>query len=142
MSAVTKFWMFGGALALLGCSKTPDVTPSDFARCWKFRAIANGQYRTDFVAVIYPGSGMIAYNENCPDLRLVMNFAGVAPPAGFEGFDEAIRNRTRLIAFAGTAVVRVDRQISPRRLGVVVQRLDKAEILPSPQADRLIAKMK
>jgi hypothetical protein len=139
---MTRIATFCCIFALLGCSKTHDSGRSGFARCWKFQPLASELYKTDFVAVIYPRNGAIAYDDDCPNLRLAMNFAGVAPPPGFQGFEEARHSPSKLIAFRGTAVIRVDRPISPTTLSVVVDRLDKAKLLSPVESDELVAKMR
>lgn len=129
-------------LLLLGCSRASQLTQANrFTECWRFQSVSDELYSLDFQAVIFPRSGVVAFNDSCRNLRLNMIYNNTQFPIGFDAFQRADENPTELIGIRGHAIVYMVGQEDPDVLTVRVVRLNRADVLTDHDTARLIAAM-
>ena len=120
-----------------GADVSPTLSDVEFLRCWQARPVGNGRFEINFQATVYPREGVLSRADNCPDLRLELEFHDPELPTGFDVFELRGRDPTKLIGIRGVARVNVKNRERPDLLVVTVEDLREGTRLSDAETERL-----
>ncbi len=116
------FTLVLGVIGLSGC--THSLSDAEFIRCWGGDLQRNGTAEIRFQAVAYPRGRTISATEQCPQLRLILDFEDSALPPGFHLFDMMGENPFESKGIGGTALVAIKSRDGIRMVVTVTRFID------------------